>query len=90
MKFLIPGALTLALTAIAAPILAQDAAKPAITKKSASTQSTQSTQDNLLPFKATEKLLSSGLKIIIVPTGLPNLVFLQIPVQTGSGNEVEP
>ncbi|MFM9433594.1 zinc protease [Janthinobacterium sp. CG_23.3] len=43
-----------------------------------------------LPFKATEKTLPNGLKIIIVPTGLPNLVSLQIPVQTGSRNEVEP
>ena len=44
----------------------------------------------LLPFKATEKLLPNGLKVIVVPTGFPNLVSLQIPVQTGSRNEVEP
>ena len=45
---------------------------------------------DLLPFKVTEKTLSNGLKVIIVPTGFPNIVSLQIPVQTGSRNEVEP
>ena len=45
---------------------------------------------DILPFEASEKTLSNGLKLIVVPTGLPNLVSLQIPVQTGSRNEVEP
>jgi len=45
---------------------------------------------DVLPFRATEKTLSNGLKVIVVPTGFPNLVSLQIPVQTGSRNEVEP
>jgi zinc protease len=45
---------------------------------------------DVLPFKATEKTLANGLKIIVVPTGLPNLVSVTIPVQTGSRNEVEP
>lgn len=45
---------------------------------------------DLLPFTATEKTLPNGLKIIVVPTGFPNLVSLQIPVQTGSRNEIEP
>jgi zinc protease len=44
----------------------------------------------ILPFKASEKTLPNGLKVIVVPTGFPNLVSLQIPVQTGSRNEVEP
>ena len=44
----------------------------------------------VLPFKAVEKTLPNGLKVIVVPTGLPNLVSLHIPVQTGSRNEVEP
>jgi zinc protease len=30
------------------------------------------------------------LKIVVIPTGMPNLVSLQIPVSTGSRNEVEP
>src|SRR6266496_621876 len=45
---------------------------------------------NILPFKAAEKSLPNGLKVIVVPTGFPNIVSLQIPVQTGSRNEVEP
>jgi zinc protease len=45
---------------------------------------------SLLPFPAAEKTLANGLKVIVVPTGFPNLVSLQIPVQTGSRNEVEP
>jgi zinc protease len=45
---------------------------------------------SLLPFAAHEKTLANGLKVIVVPTGFPNIVSLQIPVQTGSRNEVEP
>jgi zinc protease len=44
----------------------------------------------LLPFQAVEKTLPNGLAVIVVPTGLPNIVSIQIPVQTGSRNEVEP
>ena len=53
-----------------------------------------SAQQNLpadvLPFKATERTLANGLKVIVVPTGFPNLVSIDIPVQAGSRNEVEP
>src|SRR5215470_14421139 len=45
---------------------------------------------DVLPFKATETTLANGLKVIVIPTGFPNLVSIQIPVQTGSRNEVEP
>ncbi|MGA7613915.1 MAG: pitrilysin family protein [Thermoanaerobaculia bacterium] len=44
----------------------------------------------VFPFKMTEKTLPNGLKVIVVPTGFPNIVSVQIPVQTGSRNEVEP
>src|SRR5262245_24118071 len=44
---------------------------------------------DVLPFKATETTLANGLKVIVIPTGFPNLVSIQIPVQTGSRNEVE-
>ena len=44
----------------------------------------------ILPFNATEVTMDNGLRVIVVPTGYPNLVSLQIPVQTGSRNEVEP
>src|SRR5512134_527072 len=45
---------------------------------------------DILPFKATEKTLANGLKVIVVPSGFPNIVSIQIPVQTGSRNEIEP
>jgi len=48
------------------------------------------TARNIMPFEATETTLSNGLRVIVVPTGFPNLVSLQIPVQTGSRNEIEP
>ncbi|HWW61922.1 MAG TPA: pitrilysin family protein, partial [Thermoanaerobaculia bacterium] len=50
----------------------------------------QQKSDDILPFKASEKTLPNGLKVIVVPTGFPNIVSLQIPMQTGSRNEVEP
>ncbi len=51
---------------------------------------TTQAQSDILPFKAREKTLPNGLKVIVVPTGFPNIVSIQIPVQTGSRNEVEP
>ncbi|MEX2080307.1 MAG: pitrilysin family protein [Dehalococcoidia bacterium] len=45
---------------------------------------------DVLPFEAKEVTLPNDLRVIVVPTGFPNLVSLQIPVQTGSRNEVEP
>jgi zinc protease len=59
------------------------AAHPAHAQKAAESS-------NILPFKATEHTLANGLKVIVVPTGFPNIVSIQIPVQTGSRNEVEP
>ncbi|HEX7705803.1 MAG TPA: pitrilysin family protein [Thermoanaerobaculia bacterium] len=56
---------------------------------SAVAQSAAATGD-IIPFKASERTLENGLKVIVVPTGFPNIVSLQIPVQTGSRNEVEP
>jgi zinc protease len=51
---------------------------------------TPTAKGDVLPFRAVERTLPNGLKIIVVPTGFPNLVSLQIPMQTGSRNEVEP
>ncbi|PYR37239.1 MAG: insulinase family protein, partial [Acidobacteria bacterium] len=45
---------------------------------------------DVLPFDATESTLPNGLKVIVLPTGFPNLVSLRIAVQAGSRNEVEP
>jgi len=42
------------------------------------------------PFAIHQKTLPNGLKVAVIPTGMPNLVSLQIPVSTGSRNEVEP
>lgn len=43
-----------------------------------------------LPFPIHQRTLANGLKVAVIPTGMPNLVSLQIPVSTGSRNEVEP
>ena len=34
--------------------------------------------------------LDNGLRVVIVPTDYPDIVTIQIPVQTGSRNEIEP
>jgi zinc protease len=44
----------------------------------------------VLPFRAVERTLANGLVVIVVPTGFPNIVSVQIPMQTGSRNEIEP
>jgi zinc protease len=41
-----------------------------------------------LPYEARE--LDNGLRVIVVPTDTPGTVSIQIPVQTGSRNEIEP
>src|SRR4051794_32147115 len=47
-------------------------------------------EGDVLPFAATETTLPNGLRLIVVPTGFPNLVSIRIPVQVGSRNEIEP
>ncbi|MCI0423878.1 MAG: insulinase family protein [Acidobacteria bacterium] len=59
-------------------------------QKSSTGKEAQTRKGDLLPFQATERTLANGLKVIVVPTGFPNIVSIQIPVQTGSRNEVEP
>lgn len=44
----------------------------------------------IFPYKYQVKDFDNGLRVVVVPTGIPNLVSIQIPVQTGSRNEVEP
>src|ERR1044071_2236580 len=44
----------------------------------------------ILPFHASEKTLENGLKVIVVPTGFPNVVSVYITMQTGSRNQIEP
>jgi zinc protease len=44
----------------------------------------------VLPFRAVERTLPNGLRVIVVQTGFPEVVSLQIAIQAGSRNEVEP
>jgi zinc protease len=46
--------------------------------------------NDVFPFPVHERTLANGLKVIVVPTGFPNLVSVQIPIMAGSRNEVEP
>jgi zinc protease len=41
-----------------------------------------------MPYLARD--LDNGLRVVIVPTDFPDIVTIQIPVQTGSRNEIEP
>ena len=70
-------------------LFALDAMAQTKTKKAAPPQKPAAARD-VVPFQATEKTLANGLKVLVVPTGFPNIVSIQIPVQTGSRNEVEP
>jgi len=79
------------LTATFLMLIAASVAEAEGTKKAAQNSKMQTDRSrDVLPFDVTEKTLPNGLKVIVVPTGFPNLVSLQIPVQTGSRNEVEP
>ncbi|NNE61194.1 MAG: insulinase family protein [Woeseia sp.] len=48
------------------------------------------TSQDVFSMPYTMRDLDNGLRVIIVPTDYPNIVSMQIPVQTGSRNEVEP
>jgi zinc protease len=50
----------------------------------------QQKQRKLLPYDFTVDDLPNGLRLVTVPTDYPNLVSIQIIVQTGSRNEIEP
>ena len=82
MRLTRPLALALVLLALSAG--RTDAASPVPAPKPAEVAT------DILPFHATETTLPNGLRVIVVPTGFPNIVSLQIPVKTGSRNEVEP
>ena len=71
------------LLAFASPTMAAPAPKTAAATAAAR-------GGDVLPFQAVSRTLPNGLKVIVLPTGLPNIVSIQIPVQTGSRNEVEP
>src|SRR5512143_333876 len=86
-RFRAPAAILLAV--VTARATAQEA-KPTTVAKAAKRPASPAAPRDLLPFKASEKTLPNGLKVIVVPTGFPNIVSIQIPVKTGSRNEVEP
>ena len=82
-KLLVP---VIAVIAVAA-VIAIFAVLPTV--RSGVLAPTRAAGGDILPFTATETTLANGLKVIVVPTGFPNLVSIQIPVQVGSRNEVE-
>ncbi len=44
----------------------------------------------IFPYEYEMRDLPNGLRVIVIPTDYPNIVALQIPVMTGSRNEIEP
>jgi len=49
-----------------------------------------SASDKIFDMPYLMRDLDNGLRVIVVPTDYPDIVSIQIPVQTGSRNEVEP
>src|SRR6266496_1353482 len=80
-RFRVPALILLALVPMLA--MAQKKTRPPAGKTAAAA-------GEIFPFPTTEKTLANGLKVMVVQTGFPNIVSIQIPVQTGSRNEVEP
>ncbi|NNF57448.1 MAG: insulinase family protein [Rhodothermaceae bacterium] len=50
----------------------------------------QGDQARIFPYDYHVRDFDNGLRAIVIPTDFPNIVSLQIPVSTGSRNEVEP
>jgi zinc protease len=95
MRALSPALLTALLPALlAAQAPPKQAGRPAPRAKAPARKSPEApapaSAPKALPFPIFQKTLPNGLKVAVIPTGMPNLVSLQIPVSTGSRNEVEP
>ncbi len=45
--------------------------------------------NRIFPYEYEVRDLDNGLRVVVIPTDFPNIVSLQIPVSTGSRNEVE-
>ena len=60
--------------------------------QSADTPTPASTADTnkIFDMPYLQRDLDNGLRVVIVPTDYPDIVTIQIPVQTGSRNEIEP
>ena len=65
-------------------------AEPSVAEAGAASAPPATGPSDVLPFRAVEKTLPNGLRVIVVRTGFPNIVSLQIPVNSGSRNEIEP
>ena len=46
--------------------------------------------DGIFPYRVAVRDLDNGLRTVVVPTGLPDIVSLQLVLGTGSRDEVEP
>jgi len=81
MKFTIAGAAAcLLLTACGSPSSTDEAAATTVGKA----------EPGIFDIPYLMRDLDNGLRVIVVKTDYPDIVTLQIPVQTGSRNEVEP
>ena len=60
--------------------------------QSADTPAPESTAETnkIFDMPYLQRDLENGLRVVIVPTDYPDIVTIQIPVQTGSRNEIEP
>jgi zinc protease len=50
----------------------------------------EAAQERIFDFPYLMRDLDNGLRVVVVPTDFPDIVTIQIPVQTGSRNEIEP
>jgi zinc protease len=50
---------------------------------------TQGSSEKIFPLPYEQRTLANGLRAIVIATDTPGVVSIQIPVQTGSRNEVE-
>jgi zinc protease len=66
------------------------AAPHGVPQEAPETQHAAATAAALFDLPWQERELPNGLRVIVVKTGFPDIVSLQIPVQTGSRNEIEP
>lgn len=71
-------------------MLAMIACTPTKQVKQAPTETDQAVDSRVFTQPYDMRELTNGLKVIVVKTDYPGVVSLQIPVQTGSRNEVEP
>ncbi len=52
-------------------------------------ETTAADSDKIFDMPYLERDLDNGLRVVIVPTDYPDIITIQIPVQTGSRNEIE-